>query len=357
MSLSSFLLDRGFYIKNWLKMDDRFFVEILSAKKAVPILLRIPNEFSQDAPSDFLTLHKEVVSKNSADTIEDYTKISEPFIEQTYNSITHHIDIPQQHQKPMSYHLQTPYRHPVIVEQTQELEFTKKLMVRQMGRLKYCVQGLPHTLACINGNICCYLPFKETRIQLFTHSSPLITKKGSRLYVCVELAIMYDRIDTVENEVEQVLDGIYKILVHTQTSHVENIRKLIARLPSIETTSDKILDIKRNYMDTIGKFSDLLEKWTDKQSRAEMELGLVNDKYPDSVRHNMKREHLVKKLTKRIEQCKKARREIVEGIENVRTDHEHLSLDFDYILFDNIVMVDKTIQNFEYLAKLEKSLH
>ena len=186
--------------------------------------------------------------------------------------------------------------------------------------------------------------------------SPLREQKGSKLYVVVELSVFHDKIDSIEEEAEQILNGIYKILTHTQTSHVENISKLIERLPSIQSTSDKLLVYKSNYLEHIEKYVELLEKWTDKQENAEMKLAIANDQLPNSIRHDMKRTHSIDRLHKQIDECKKARREIIAGLEKIRGDNEHLSLDLDYILFDNIVMIDKTIQNFDYLTKMEKTL-
>lgn len=356
MSLVKFLQDNGFYIRRWLRFEHTTYIDLLSSKKAVAILLAVPKSLAEEIPGDYIQLSKENVPKMSVDTVDDYTKTSEPFIEQTYNNITHHIDIPQQHEKPMSYHLKTSYKHPVVVDtQVQDFEFTKKLLVRQIGRLKYCVQGIPHRIGCINSTMCCILS-SEHKVKLYTSPAPLRTEQGSKLYVIMDLSIFHDRIETIEDEAEQVLMGVYKILMHTQTSHVENIRKLIQRLPSIEKTSDNLLELKKNYMESISKFTELLIQWTEKQTKAEVEKGLLQEQYPDAIHTGMRRDHALLKLNRRIDKCKKARREIVETLERLRSDNEHLSLDLDYILFDNIVMVDKTIQNFNYLKKLEESL-
>ncbi|MDC3332969.1 hypothetical protein OAV62_01890 [bacterium] len=356
MSLLNFLTDNGFYTKRWLRLDDTIFLEILSSRRAVPILLAVPNSFDQEVTQNYIQLTPENITPQT-DSVEDYTRTSEPFIEQTYNNITHHIDIPVQHKKPMSFHLQTSYKHPVVMEdKAEEFEFTKKLITRQMGRLKYCIQGIPQRIGCINSTLCCYLSFTDNQIKMFKSTMPLRSQKGSKLYVVIELSVFHDKIDSIENEAEQILNGVYKILTHTQTSHVENIGKLIARLPTIQTTSDKLLNYKKKYVKHIDQYIDLLSKWTDKQEKAEMEMSIATEQLPSSIRHDMQRNHAIDKLSSRIDQCKKTRREIIETIEKIRSDNEHLSLDLDYILFDNIVMIDKTLQNFEYLTKLEKTL-
>ena len=357
MSLINFLTDNGFYTKRWLKLEEDLFIEILSSRRAIPILLSVPSSFAQELSSDYIQLSRETVNHNTHDNVEDYTKVSEPFIEQTYNNITHHIDIPVQHKKPMSYHLQTSYQHPVVMnDKSEEFIFTKKLITRQLGRLKYCIQGIPHRIGCINSSLCCYLSFHDSSIHMFKSVSSLREQKGSKLYVVIELALFHDKIDSIEEEAEQILNGIYKILTHTQTSHVENISKLIERLPSIQSTSDKLLSYKKYYLEHIEKYVELLAKWTEKQEKSELKLSIANEQLPNSIRHDMKRTHTIDRLHKQIAECKKARREIIAGLEKIRGDNEHLSLDLDYVLFDNIVMIDKTIQNFDYLTKLEKTL-
>jgi hypothetical protein len=354
--LSSFLLSHKFVSQRWFHTDNGYFLEILSTTTATPLLVFVPSSFNMDVV-ECIHLVKQDTPNVHKDNVEDFTKISEPFIEQSYNNVMGNVQLPTHHKQPLSTHLDSLYDHSILIEDIQSSnEILKKTITRQLNRLKYCIKGMPHRLAYIHSNIFTLLT-KNNDIHMFNSSVPLLPKDVAKMYVVVDIQIMYDKIELINDEADQILFGIYKILNHTQTTHVQNIEILLQRFDKIHASSPKLLSYKEKYVGYINEFIVMLGKWTDKYNKVEMDVELMKQAPVGNLHQDMKRTHQLEKLEKNLENCKKNRLELIKTIQDTRTKNEILALEIDNILFNNIVMIDQTIKNFEKLEKLEQSLN
>ncbi len=110
-------------------------------------------------------------------------------------------------------------------------------------------------------------------------------------------------------------------------------------------------------MEYITQYIDLLDKWTEKYNKVDMELSLLRQSASGNLQQDMKRTYKLKEMEKSLEECRRNRMGLLQTIQETRTNYEMLALNIDNILFNNIVMIDQTLKNFDKLNILEQSLN
>ena len=71
-----------------------------------------------------------------------------------------------------------------------------------------------------------------------------------------------------------------------------------------------------------------------------------------SIYEDIEKTNLLSKKEDEKNKLQLTKQEILSNILKLKLDLESLSLKFDQICFDNIVMLDTIIKNFEYLTKI-----
>jgi len=216
---------------------------------------------------------------------------------------------------------------------------------------------MPHKIAYIQNNVCGIIQFEDNKVKIFKSDYKITEYEEPRLYVVVNLKILYDKIDHIDYEGNQIISGIYKILNNTQHSHVRNIKLLMERCKNIFVASDKLSNYKQKFVAFIEEYVGLLHTFNESEEKLERELAHLNEQHTDSYQQDMRRTSQLAKVEKRLDKCRKEKQEVIQTIQLMRSKNESLTLEIDNILFDNIIMVDKTLENFERLSKLEKLIN
>ena len=101
----------------------------------------------------------------------------------------------------------------------------------------------------------------------------------------------------------------------------------------------------------------MLSKITTTEKNIILEINAIHDKYKGelgikTLHNDIEKNNLIKKKEDELSNITQIKQEITININNVKLNLESLSLKIDQICFDNIVMMDTIIKNFEYLRKI-----
>lgn len=359
--LQQFTRSNGFQIQRIFTRNGQcFLVEVMSIHTVDYILIHMPEKYRFNISSSSTPTHDmQIVNfdeKTSSDDIDDYAHVSEALIESSYSDMES-IVIPtmRKNKLAMSDHLNESYKRNIILK---DLEGADSIIVkdiyRQLRRLKYCIQGMSHKLAVMTAPYIGVLDHDDT-ITIY-NADTLKRSKKHKLYIVVDFKMFYDKVNTIEQECSQILDGIYMVLNNNQQLHSKNIKNLMARRDNILSQSDFLQKCKRDFTDFITKYTDLLNELYSYEKSKAYELEQLRSVETNTMHHDMKRTHQKKTLEKDLQKMQKTKQELVQAIQDVKNKNDNLALSIDTILFDNIVMLDKIFKNFEELEKLENSM-
>lgn len=354
--LQSFIQSNGFMIQRMFLYPDFMLIEILSLHSVNKILLRMPlnSDISLDIPKFYLQEVTDSFDLNQ-DEVDQFTHVSESFIENAYSDLNNSIRIPVERRKiPMSQYLNETYKQKVILDDLQgEEKLIQNDIYRQLKRLKYCIKGMTHKLAIMHAPLIGVIHDNDT-IKLYYCDALKIEKADTKLFVIIDFNIFYDKIAMIEKDCTQITEGIYTILTNNQRMHSKNVQTILEKKENIIQQTEVLQSVKIKYENYIRDYLLLLEEWYSyHQIKMNEYIELKNTK-TDSIHNDMKRTNQLRKLEKEIQELEKTKSELVQTVREIRTKYEQLTLSMDTILFDNIVMLDKIFKNFDKLRVLEE---
>lgn len=363
--LQYFSRNNGYEIQKIFVKDSKcFLVEMMSMNTLDHVLVYIPDKYKFSISSDLETFTVQEVKVNETSTrvddIDEYTHISESLVQSVYSDMEAIVNLPTENRKrlSMSEHLDESYKKNVIID---DLHGNDNVIIkdiyRQLRRLKYCIKGMTHKLAILNAP---YFGILNNQDTITMYCCDTLKRKNGhqKLYILIDFKMFYDKINTVEQECQQIFKGIYTVLNNNQKLHSKNIKYIMDRRDNILSQSDFLQNQKKEYNQYIEQYLELLEKLYSYQKEKEHKLVQIKAFADDSVNmhHDMKRSHQKHKIEKEIRELDNTRKELITATLEIKTKNENLTLCIDTILFDNIVMLDKIFKNFEELNKLEDAL-
>ena len=347
----------GYSISRYLEKDTRLYAfEILSTQTGDSSIIYVPEKYN------FRVSHEEKtfvmatvdVTDDMRDNLEDYVQISNSDIRQSYSDLDIESHLPSSHKTSMSEHLDNTYKHTIILNDLKEKDTVMiKDMYRQLRRLKYCLHGIQHKIAIMNAPYIGMVD-QENNIRIF-YIEKLKREKIRKMYVIIKLDIWFDKVAVINDEIDQIFSGIYSLLDANQIQHTKNIKTMIHKNSNIGTDSDNLTRYKLECQDYIEKFSDILKKTNTLISSTQKEIDDL-DENDDDINADMRRTHKKKKFQNKIRKIFSKKETTLKHIIDLKNKYENLSLSIDSILFDNIIMLDKILQNFKELEKLSSNI-
>lgn len=347
-------------LKIYTKDSKCHFIEMLSLNKIDFILLYIPEKYNFIIPSELTTYPLQTVyfdenmNENMNDDIGEYTHISESIMEQSYGNVEN-ILIPTKTNIPLSQHLNESYKRNIILKDIEGKDnIIIKDIYRQLRRLKYSIQGMSHKLAIMNAPYLGVLT-EDDLIKIYSIEN-LKRKNAYKMYIIINFTVFYDKIKILEEECNQIFEGIYKVLNNNHKLHSKNIKHIMEKKENIQTQSLFLQNVKYDYTKYIKLYCDLLDELYTNQKNKQHDLDQLNSQQIQNVHHDMKRTHQKQKIKKDIRSMEDTKKHIIKTTKEAKTKYQNLILSIDTILFDNIIMLDKIFRNFKQLDELEELL-
>ena len=370
--LDDLFLTKGFIPKRYFKLHNLcVFIEVISSKSADTFMISLPSKYkfdlsgNVDLRSDADIFRLKAVSTEERDDITDEYAGSPDNIdlEKKYAEVEMDTTLPFKNrglkQVSMAERLIETYKRPISLKDLEKQDtLDVKDIFRQLKRLKYCVQSIRYKLIIIFKSYLCVLNLNDT-IECFYIRNFSQSQNNRNLLITCDLELMYEKINSIEDDIRHVMNGIYKVLDKNQLAHSKNLQLLLEKRSDAAVSSEFIYRKKegmKTYMtsfenllsSTVGSEKKVLEKLAQLRERREQEAstkGLYSD---------IEYSHEKKRIEDELAQIRRVKGEIMENIIRVKERLENMCLTVDKILFDNIVMLDTIFENFDQLGELAK---
>lgn len=346
--LQQFLQHNGFSpIRYYTAEQNRcMFVEIMSIRTVEFILLQIPPNYGLNVQPGNNVFPLIQAPQSHTD---DLVQTTESFVQQTY-TVEDHLSLS------MSDDLNESYRRNMVIEDLKGKDKTQTAhLSRQLQRLRYCIQGMPHKLAIL------HFPFVGVLQEddaVTVYISETLPRKNTtpRLMLLLQFKLFYDKIEVIDHECAQIISGIHSVLSNHHMTHTRNMQQILERKHRISDQSQFLQTCAHRYQDYIVKYKELLDNLNTYELNKVSELRQLRETQADTMHRQMRQTRQQKLVERELSKMQTVKKELIDTLSEVKMKNDHLLLEMDSILFDNIVMMDRILRNLETLSAMETKL-
>lgn len=351
--LEKLLSGRGLLPKKYFTIHDVIiYIEVLSLSNAGCFMLYIPSKYEIElSEGDDVYKIKYVDVTEDGHISEDYAGESD--VIKNYNGIE--LGSNENHADIQGY-LEEKYKYPVSLKSEKNKDVIKLRQVfRQLRRLKFCVQNLKYKLAIVfDRHLCCIR--RDNTYECFAIQGESLGEE-KRLMVSIDLETLYEKIDTVSVDIKTIRDGVCKILDKNQNKHIREIQKMLDQKNKLLVFAGSVKEKKDKYSKALERLEKLLadlmivekknmEKFVEEEEKFSRQTNLKG------MNADIERSNQIYKFETEVSRINSIKQELISNILKARLKRENLSLSVDNIVFDNIVMIDAIIKNFEKLTNV-----
>lgn len=340
--LKEFIRSKKYVIIKIFSFEKRIFMlELVSTINHSNFFLYIPSKYK--FPCDTIkTFTLQYISMEHRKTIDEYTKgINQEDVEDVYGN--EEIEIAPGDNDDIEEHLEDKYKRDINVKNISKNVLKDiNAVYRQVKRLGYSVHNIPYKICIIYENILCSIRGSNDIETFIIKHYPKNLKK--RMYVIVNLEKFFDSNERILGDLETVRTNLHNLLeknqnstIYAMTSIMENKEKLI------QGTGIEIDDINTK----LKKLSNIIEGLNKKEQELLLELSNLSKEGVGNNNLSVKRSKLNDELYK----ISLLRENSVKIYMELEEKKDHSLLSIDKILFDNTVMLNNILKNFESLKE------
>lgn len=253
--------------------------------------------------------------------------------------------------------LEESYRRKISLKDLErnEAQVIKKIY-RQLKRLRYCMQNLRYKIAILHSDYICVLE-RDSSIEVYNIDNFPHKEKSNdkQLFFLVDLELLYEKTEhgSLNNDINNIRNSIYKILNKTQNKHVLIIDKVVSRHNILEENIKHINDKKLKYQKYMDDFNNLLKVTDSKIEELEKKMKNLEFKMKSGGGINSETGLVLEKskAIDEIKSLKETRADIAKNIERVKEQNDELYLSSDTVIFDNIVLANAIFDNLSTMNK------
>lgn len=356
IKLEKLLSVKGYKANKYLIIDNYCsYVHVTSIYDDTNFLLYIPSkyEFKMQAGKNIYEL-KDIDLTTSRSTTEEYVGTPDKTkLESDYSEIN--IDTDPSKNKDITEYLEEGYKRTITLNDISK-EDTKEIkdIYRQLTRLGYCVQNIKYKLGILYKNYICVIRRDDSLDCYFIKYLP--QKNSRRLYIIIDLELLYDQMDTIQQNMKTVLNGVYKVLNKNQISHLRTLKKFLDEKADILLSTEMAKNKSDEYTSYINELDEMLKTISISESKIIKKINSHQTTHNNTgikgLHSDIERTHLVARDESELSNVRSIKQDIVRNIEEIRDKRDDTLLNVDKILFDNQVMLHEIIKNFEQLVKL-----
>lgn len=352
--LEILLRNKGFSPISALTIDGYcVYIEIASMSKAENFLLYIPSKFNIKADKCLNHELKYVETSESQDIMEKYASPPDKSdIKNEYGAIEIESD---NKNEDLETSLTQNYNGDILLKDiNKDDKENLKDIFRQLNRFKLCVQNINYKLGILYKNYLCTIKKDDTIECYFIATYPDI--KARRLFVSIDLKNMYEKIEQVSEDVKLVKSSIYKILNQNHIKHSKLLSSMLENKERLLSYSEMIYKKKDYYEKYIFELETILDRLNLNEStllQEKQDIQKPNLDYGVKGIHNdIQNSHVIYKIDNKLAKNKELKAEIIKDLQRTRLEQENIILEIDKILFDNAVMLNEIIKNFNNLPNI-----
>lgn len=355
--LEKLLSTKGMIIKSVYSVGGMcVYLDIMHISTGETLFLYIPSKYEINAEHDNVhKLHYLEVNEDGSIPSDYAEQPEEEEIADKYEEIdVDNTDIKKQ--KDIEEYLTNNYDCPVSLENSSKEDINEiKEIFRQLRRLKFCVKNINYKLCIVYKYYFCCIK-RDGSYECYSVENLNMNNKR-RIIVTTDLEAMYEQLGTIEKDIISIRKGIYKVLDKNQNKHVNNLQKIMEYKTNFNSLSDRVIIQKKKYKEYLNKLEKMLSKLSTAEKMIILEINGIHEKYRGeygvkTLHNDIEKNNLLHKKERELTNINETKQEIISNINKIKLNLESLSLKIDQICFDNIVMMDTIIKNFEYLSKI-----
>lgn len=340
--LQELLINQGFIPNKYFIMDGTImYIELFSINTAELFFLYIPSKYTFELDKGDDVFKISYLNISVADDMAD-DHLEKNDITDNYNKIN--LDSGK-----IEEFLLDQYRTPIIIKDVSDEDNTNiKVVYRQIQRLRYSVLNIKYKVGILYKNYFCTVRRDDT-IDCFSikHYPRNDTK---RLVIITDLEVLYEKGESLIEELKMVKDSIYSVLMKNQGVHSEIMGKLYRNQRDI-INIPKQAEIKQLQYDLLfSEYKKVLDTISANEQKV-LESIAQNQEGTGGIHTDINRAHNQGKLEKELDDIRNKKNEIAKNMVLVKQKKENTILNIDTIMFNNTVMFDAMIKNF---AKLKE---
>ena len=374
--LKDLLFDKHLIFKQYYSLHSYItFIEVVYTKTAESFLLYISNEYHfYDDTIDREDLFKIKLINREEDNLtggvskrnniaEKYAKSPDNFdIEDKYDEINLEDDyIDSKHNntdKTFENRMVECYKRPVwLCEISKEDETQLREIIRQIYRLNFCTKNIRYSISIQYKNYLCVLNKEKDTIDCYLLKNGDRDDNSRKLLIVADLELLYEKLNTIITDILQVNNGIFNVLNKNQKIHTNSLDNMIQKRTDIIGYSNLLLYKKNEYNSYIEKYKILLQHITDKETIVYNDIINIDRIYSETNQSFNKDINISHAKNKKQEELRKilvAKEKVLSNIIKLKKELNNINLITDKILFDNIIMLDTILKNFNQLENLLK---
>ena len=352
--LETLLYSKGFIPISYYTIDSYIvYIEVFSENCSDTFLIYIPSKFNIKAEKGTVYKIKYVDIENKEGVVANYAEEPDDHdIKKDYDEINIETNVQIED---MENTLNENYNKEILLKDiNKDDKDVLKDIFKQLNRFKFCVQNIKFKLSIIYKNYMCSIKRDDTIECYLIKNYP--AKKCRRLMVSVDLKSFYETVDTVSDNLKTVKSSIFKILNQNQLKHNKVLFNMLENKDNFMLYSDTIYKKKENFDKYISELETMRIKLKENQDKIIEEKNVIINKKSDyglkGVHEDIQQSHSVYKLDAQITKINELIKELEEDIIKTKLDQENLTLEIDKILFDNSVMLNEIIKNFNSITQI-----
>ena len=353
--LETLLSSKGFCPKSIFTIDGYcVYIEIFNIYNAETFLLYIPSKFNIKAEKGNIYKINYIDIEQDDNIVTKYTdEKSNEEIKENYGEIV--LDDNNNITDNIEETLNENYNKDIQLKNiNKDDKSVLKDIFRQLSRIKQLTHNIKYKISILYKNYLCSIKRDET-VECYYISHYPLNKNGRKLYVTIDLKTFYEKIDTLLEDIKVLKHGMYKILNQNQVKHTKLLHDMLQNKDKLIQYSGMISKKKEYYETYIKELESMLNKLNENEIQLNKERLMLNNKNDYGVKgihSDIEKSHTLYKLDEKLEKLIELRHELTEDIIKSRYDHEVLVLEIDKILYDNSVMLNEIIKNFNSITSI-----
>lgn len=326
------------------------YTEVVSSNTGEVFLVSIPQKYKIKIDESFKLKYIEIGEEDEI----NYVKNDNFDLESTYTEVDLDTCSLKDDNSSMVGHLEEAYKHSILLKDMNK-EDGKDVdeIQRQLKRLRFCVQNIPFKLAIYSKKYLCIVsPDNTVQCYMIKNYSNLSNRK---LYIVADIEILFKNIKESENHIRNIRSSLYKILDKTQTFQVSNLNNIFTQKQNISTY---IVDIKAkrlSLISTMEKLKTMLKKLSESEKQNIDKLNSIisnrNSSY-NEINKDLAISHAKRKIEEELNSIRQVKQDVIRNLIKVKDKYEDLYLTMDKLWFDNIVMLDRVINNIKEINNM-----
>ena len=242
--------------------------------------------------------------------------------------------------------LENSYKKKIfLTEQDKVCLSTIKDCSRQLKRFSMCIQELHYNLSITQGQCLC---IKESDyVNYFVKK-----QEGDKrlMYIVVDLEVFYEKGSQIISDMDDIKQGIYKVLDKNQDTGMDNLFNLLETFNTVDVLVNNLKKKKKECQDCVKKYKKLLKDIVSHEEEVIKQLYKVDndnkDYFGDASRLQQKA-----MLQDKLRSIQSIKQKIIKNMTSANQQTNDIYLKVDKCEFDNTVLVDTIRKNLKELEE------